>query len=154
MMYTASFFDISVAAAQELLSLLPAANRPIEICRVRLNQVGTADMLAGEEESLAVTIVRGHTTAPSGGATVTPVARDVNAASSGVTARRNDTTLATAGAPLNWQDMSFNVQIGLDEFIPPEYRVRTQNTSWVTVRLRTAPADAITMSGSVWFRTV
>lgn len=153
-MYTATFTDIAVTAAQDLLSVLPATQRPIEVCRVRLSQVGTADMVAGQEESLAVELRRGHTTAPSGGATVTPAPRDSNQATSGVTARRNDTTIASAGTAVTVCDLSFHVMAGLDEVIPPEYRPRVQNANWVNVRLRAAPADSLTMSGTVWFRTV
>lgn len=153
-MHTASFENIAVAATQDMLSLLPATQRPIEICRIRIMQIGTADMVAGQEEALRVALIRGHTTAPSGGAAVTPALRDTNQATAGATARRNDTTIAAAGTAVTWADLSFNVQIGLDEIIPPEYRPRVQNANWFNVRLLAAPADSITMSGTIWFRTV
>lgn len=152
-MYSATFTDIAVTAAQDLLSVLPATQRPIEVCRVRIAQ--TSDVGDAESEMLRVSLIRGHTTAPSGGAAVTPaLVSDSNQATSGVTARRNDTTIASAGTAVTICDLSFNIMAGLDEIIPPEYRTRVQNANWVNVRLRAAPLDSLTMSGTLWFRTV
>ena len=150
--YTATFTDIAVAAAQDLLSLQPATNRPIELISARVTQ--TSDDPLAEPEQLRVELRRGHTTAPSGGAAVTPVPLDSNQASSGATARRNDTTLASAGSPVVCEDLSFNIATGLWELYPEEARWRVQASVWLNLRLRGAPADSLTMSGTLKFRVL
>lgn len=151
--YTATFIDIAVAAGQDFLSVQPAANRPIEICYVSLFQ--TSDFGDAQAENLAVSLVRGHTTAPSGGVAVTPtLIGDSNAATSGVTARRNDTTIASGGSVVTAYDMSFNVAAGLERWFPEDFRLRVQNAVWVNLRLRTAPADSLTMSGTIGWRNL
>lgn len=151
-MYTVSFIDIAVTAAQDFFELLPATQRPVEVCKLRIVQ--TSDVGDAESEMLRVSVIRGHTTSGSGGAAVTPVPLDSNAAASGVTAERNNTTVASAGTAVTVADVSFNIMAGVLEWEPPEYRPRVQNANLLVVRLRAAPTDSLTMSGTLWFRTL
>lgn len=146
--YTVSFVDIAVTAAQDFFEFLPATQRPIELVALRIAQ--TTELGDAAEEQLGVSVIRGHTTSGSGGATVTPQPLDANAAASGVTAERNNTTIASAGTAVTLADLTFNVRSGLYEIWPPELRPRVANANLLVVRLRAAPADSITMSGTAW----
>lgn len=148
--YTVTFTDIAVTAAQDFFEFLPATQRPIELIMLRLAQ--TTELGDAQEEQLPVSVIRGHTTSGSGGATVTAQPLFSPASASGVTAERNNTTIASAGTAVTLADLTFNVRSGLYEVWPPEVRPRVANNSLLVVRLRSAPADSITMSGTAWIR--
>ncbi len=147
--YTASFQAVSIAAAQDLLSLLCGATVPIEIHSVTLSQ---KTLTSWEGKDITFRRLTGTITAGSGGAAATPVAHTPNDAASVTTGRRNDTTVASATTstiikPFNWLLLNefYWSPAGFDDRI-----ILAPGTEFV-VRLDTAPSAAMTASGEVTF---
>lgn len=149
--YTATFLDVNVSAIQDLFSFAPQSNRPIEVVAIRLFQ--TSDYGDAQAEGLPVHMIRGHTAAGTGGTVVTPTPLDANSAGASTTVRANDaTTVASGGTPVVMPDLSFNIQAGAIEVYPETMRPRVGSPQGLlVVRLRAAPADPVTMSGTVWY---
>src|SRR5574343_34462 len=121
--YTVVFAAVSVSAAQDFFELTPADDKPIEIVGLSLAQTGVADVGDTNEECLRCNIIRGHTTSGSAGTT---------------------TTL---------HEDSFNVRAGYINWWPEGCGpAASQANTTIVVRLPSAPADAITLSGTVYVR--
>lgn len=69
----------------------------------------------------------------------------------GGTVERNNTTLATGGTPLTLYAGTFNVRSGLLYVPTPECRPVISGGGRLVVRLLAAPADELTMSGTMVF---
>ena len=150
--YTISFAGVSVAAQQDLFSLKPATDKPIKIHGIYLAQ--STEVGDAAEEMLLVRIIRGHATIGSGGSNPTPRPQDAGDNASGITtnSRVNDTTIASAGSPVNLHSDAFNVRTGWLYLPTPEMRPRCSETDgFIVVRLLTTPADSITMTGTLYF---
>lgn len=153
--YTATFSAIAVSAAQDVFELTTAATSRIEICEIFLGQYSDAGDAAAE--MLSVQIIRGHTTAGSGGAAVTPANFEPWSRAAVTTVARNNTTVAADGSPIVLHSEAFNVQGGwlyrpLKTELDNE-RPKIAISSIVVVRI-TAPADAVTMNGTIKFREI
>lgn len=152
-MYIAEFENVSVAVVMDFFELAPAANKPIRIHAVFLSQV--TDVGDANEEMLRLKIIRGHTTSGSVGSTQTPTPLDKNDAASGVTlAELNNTTIASAGTPVDMHSETFNIRSGWVYLPTPEMRPRCQNSDLIVVRLMAAPGSAIFMSGTIYFEEI
>lgn len=156
--YTVQFENVSIAAAQDLFAIVPASNKPIKILGFSLAPVGgVADVGDAEEENWRLSLIRGHTTAGSGGSA--PTAAPVNPidTAAGATARVNDTTVASAGTAVTVWSGGVNVRAGIDVVLPEEMQfslsVATANNRFV-LRMLSTPADAVLMSGTLWFKEV
>ena len=147
-MYTVEFENVAVTAAQDFFEILPAANKPCVIHALYLSQY--SDVKDAEEEILRVRIIRGHTTSGSGGAAPTPRPADSNSTAAGFTAETNNTTIASAGTPVNLHSDYFNIRVGMQLIFTPEMRPRVQNANLLVVRLLAAPADSLSMSGTLY----
>ncbi len=103
-------------------------------------------------EGLSVLIKRatGSYTSGSGGSTVTPAKHLTNDAAAGPTAEVNNTSQASAGsgALTTLRAEAFNVQVGYQYLPPPEQRYTYLAAEACVVSI-TAPADAITLSGTM-----
>lgn len=151
--YTISFEGIAVSAAQDLFMIAPIANVPIELISLELGQ--TTELADAEEEQLQIEIIRGNTTVGSGGASVTPARRDIRDSASVATCRRNDTTRATAGSPITLLQTSWNIRSPFLWMPVPEGRFRCDaGQTRITVGLDDAPADSITMYGTLVFQEI
>lgn len=147
--YFVPFSATAVSAAVDAFEVLAATGKPFVLHRVILSQ--SSDYGDAQAEGLSVLIKRatGSYTSGSGGSTVTPV-KDTNDASAGPTAEVCNTTQAAAGSgalTTIWAD-AFNVQTGWDWFPPPEHRPMFLPGEACVVSI-TAPADAITLSGTL-----
>lgn len=148
--YTVVFSAVSVSAAQDLFELLPADDRPIEIVGIELGQ--TSDAGDAADELLQISIIRGHTTSGSGGTTPTPTPMSPLDTAAGFTAEVNNTTVASVGTTTTLHTGAWNVRAGYINWFPEEARpVCSQAQTSIVVR-QTAPADAITMSGTLYVR--
>lgn len=147
--YSVEFSGVAVSAAQDFFEILPAANKPVALHGVFLSQ--SSDAGDSEEEFLRIRVIRGHTTSGSGGTSATPRPADSNDAAAGATAEVNNTTIASAGTAVNLHSEAFNSRAGLQLIWTPEMRPRCQNAELIVVRLLAAPADALTMSGTLYF---
>jgi hypothetical protein len=155
-LYTVTFVGVSATAAQDLFYIKPAADKPCILEAVYLSNVGgTADAGDAQEELLRLEVIRlpATVTAGSVGTAPTPTPVNPNDTAAGFTARVNDTTVATtSGTALTEHADGFNVRVGWIFTPPPEHRIMVANAQAVVVRLNTAPADAILISGTAYVR--
>lgn len=157
-MFTVSFAAVAVSAVQDLFALVAASSSRIAICRIEIGQSSDAGDAAAE--MLAYTFKRGATVAGSGGTAPTPVnlKGHTGAKSAVTTARVNDTTQAGTGTIVTLVANAFNVQAGIlyapryDEYV--DERITVEQGQRFVVSLDTAPADALTMSGTIVFEEV
>lgn len=149
--YTVQFDNVSVSAIQDLFEIDPAANKPLEICGLFISQTGVADVGDAAEENLTVQIIRGHATSGSGGTAPTPAPLAPSDAASGFTCEVNNTTIASTGTPITLHSDNFNVRVGYQNWWPDGYGPGANNgNTTMVVRLTRAPADAITLSGTLY----
>lgn len=150
--YTVVFSAVAVSAVQDLFELVAPANAA---ARIRLHQVNlfqTSDAATGDSENLRVTIKRSTSasTSGSGGSTPTPQPLESGDPAATFTAEANNTTQVTGGTTVVLFEDGFNV---LGAFvwspaIPPDRKPSAVNGERLVISL-TAPADALTMSGTV-----
>lgn len=151
-MYTASFSAVSVSAAVDCFEILAATGKPFVVHEVTLSQSSDYGDAAAEGLSVLVKRATGSYTSGSGGSTATPAKHLTNDAAAGPTAETNNTTQASAGsgALTTIRAEAFNVQAGWQYLPTPETRPFFLPTEALVVSI-TAPADAVTLSGSVVF---
>ncbi len=151
--FTATFSAIAVSAAQDVFEIVAPADSKIAIREVRLGQYSDAGDAAAE--MLSVLIIKGYTTSGSGGASVTaaPVQGHTGALTSTATVERNNTTIAADGTAVVMVADAFNVQSGWIYIPAPEERIVVPVSGRLVVRI-TAPADAVTMNGTLVFEQV
>ena len=149
-MYPPDFENVAVTAAQDFFELSPADDKPIAIHAAFLSQATETGDAA--EEMLRVEIIRGYTSSGSGGSSATPAPLNPNDAAAGCAAEVNNTTVANTGTAVILHAESFNERVGW-AFIPtPEMRpMASQANTTIVVRLLGAPADSVTMSGTLYF---
>lgn len=148
--YAVTFNAVAVSAAQDLFEITPADDKPCEIVSLSIGQYSDAGDSAAE--LLGIQIIRGFTASGSSGSSATPAPLDPADAAAGFAAEVNNTTLANTGTTTTLHSDAFNVQAGYN-YIPPldaRPKVNQGNTSLV-VRI-TAPADALTMNGTLIVR--
>lgn len=144
-MFTVGFDAVAITAQQDLIALATASQKPIWIHEIQIFQ--TSDFGDAQDEILPVVVKRGATTVGSGGSSATPVATDGGSASSGVTARVNDTTIASGGTIVSLPRLPFNVRAGLIWVPTPSCQIYVVGSSRIVVGLTGTPADSLTCSG-------
>lgn len=146
--YTVIFSAVAVSAAQDLFELTPADDKPIAIIGIELGQ--TSDYGDANDEGLQLSIIRGFTTSGSGGSAPTPGVLNPADTAAGFTAEVNNTTVATTGSSVTLWTGAWNIRAGyMNKWSAEERFWATQANTTIVVRM-TAPADAITMSGTLW----
>jgi hypothetical protein len=151
-MYTISISGVaSPAAAFDFVEISPAANKLVRLRRIRIAQTSEATT---EEEQLALTVIRGHTTSGSGGDT-TPDGGPLSPseAAAGYTAETMNTTIASAGTGVNLVEDAWNTRAGYDMAFAPEEAPECINGVLLVIR-SAAPADAITIRATVWVEEI
>lgn len=156
--YSVTFAAVAATVAQDCFYLKPAADK---VCLLEYANLsaggGTADAGDTQEELLRVEVIRlpATVTAGSGGGTFTPTPLAVNDTAAGATARINDTTVATtSGTATTLIADGWNNRSPWVYFPAPEHRIVVANAQAVVVRLNTAPADSLSISGSLIFREI
>lgn len=150
--YTCEFEGLAVTAAVDLFELSPADDKPIEVLGLFLSQ--SSDVGDAAEEILRFRVVRGNTTTGTGG-TQAATPRPVNAtdAAAGFTYDTGNTTAASAGTAVNLHSDGFNIRTGYGLWLPDGCEWSTnQTTGFIVVRLMAAPADSVTLSGTMYVR--
>lgn len=151
--FTATFSAVAVSAAQDLFEIVAPANSRIAICEIDIGQYSDAG--DAQAEMLSMQIIRGYTTSGSGGSALTPSNLSPWSRTSGATVEANNTTLVQDGTGAILHATSFNVQAGW--YYRPKYdekfdeRIRLEVSTRLVVRI-TAPADAITMNGTLRYQ--
>ena len=150
-MYAVTFENVAVTAAQDFFEISPADDKPILIHALYLSQ--SSDVTDAAEEMLRVSILRGHTTSGSGGSSFTPLPLTSSAGvAAGAAAEINNTTIASAGTAVALHAESFNIRAGMMYIPTPEARPgASQANVTIVVRLMAAPADSLSMAGTLIF---
>lgn len=139
---------VAVTVAADILEITPADDKPIRILDWDILQ--TTDLGDAQEEIIGLLWVRGHTTSGSGGAAVTPRPCNPSDAAAGFTAERLNTTQASVGTTVNLGRSGWNVRVpGGKTLIPEGRQEATQGNTTLVLRMAAAPADSVTISGSV-----
>lgn len=148
-LYTVQFENVAVTAAQDFFEISPADDKPVIIHAIHLSQHSDTGDTA--EEMLRLSIIRGHTTSGSGGSAPTPAPLDPNDAAAGFAAEVNNTTIASTGTTVTLHSESFNIRSGWVYMPTPECRPKaSQGNTTIVVRLNAAPADSLSMSGTIY----
>lgn len=149
--YTVEFEAVAVTAQVDFFELTPADDKPVDILGIFLAQ--SSDVGDAQDEMLRWRVIRGHTTSGSGGSAPTPTPLRPTQSAAGFTAETCNTTIASAGTTTNLHSDTFNVRAGLQLWLPDtcEWAASQANTTLV-VRLMAAPADSLTMSGTLYVR--
>ncbi|RTL07294.1 MAG: hypothetical protein EKK62_11655 [Acidimicrobiia bacterium] len=148
--YAVTFAAVAVSAAQDLVEISPADDKPVELIGIHIGQ--TSDAGDAQDEQLQITVIRGHSTSGSGGTSATPQPLNVGDAAAGFAAEVNNTTVASAGTAVTLFASAFNVRAGADIYLPEDVRPRAKQGDGTMVVRISAPADALTASGVAWFR--
>lgn len=149
--YTVPFGKTEDSAIVDVFELIPADDKLIELYGLFLGQ--SSDFGDAQAEIIPYKISRGFTTSGSGGSAITPTPIDPHGKEAGFSAEVNNTTLAKEGTEAICDEHSFHVATGLErwwpEFSGPQ---ADQNNARLTIRLLTAPADALTFTGTAYVR--
>ncbi len=145
-MYTASFEEVAVTAAQDLFQILAPADSVVILHAVYVSQ--SSDAGDSESEQLNVLIHRGSTNG-SGGSTPTPTPLHLGDAAAGTVVEVNNTTPGTEGTFIHAE--SFNVMAGMQYIPTPEMRPVISPSDLFHIELQSTPADSLTMSGTIYF---
>lgn len=150
--YSVGFDAVAISAAQDLFEITPADDKPIRIAGLLLSNVGgVADAGDAQEELLRLAIIRGFTASGSGGSAATPVPLGTTVAAVGFAAEVNNAGLATTGSTTQPFQDGWNIRIPYQMFFPEELMIGAgQGNTSIVVRLVTAPADAVTCSGTLF----
>ena len=146
--YTVSFSNVAVTAAQDLFEITAAAGHRLELIDVRFGQISDVGDAAAEQ--LGVNITRGNSSG-SGGAAVTPQAVYVPGRNPTSVAERNNTTPGTGGFVLI-SDV-FNIAAPYLYRPGETERIVTAPGGRLSIGI-TAPADSLTMYGSATFAEI
>lgn len=146
--YTVSFTATAATAAVDLFELTPADDKPVLVYGLFIGQ--SSDPGDAQAEQTAFRVIRGHTTSGSGGSAPTPAPVN-HATASGFTAEVLNTTAATAGTTVDLHADVINWQAGYQVWLPEgsEWGATQANTTLV-IRLAAAPADSLTVSGTLY----
>lgn len=150
--YTASFKDIAVTAAQDLFEITAPSGAAVVIHGWSVSQ--KSEVADAAEEGLTLVTNRGVGSTTSGnGTSVTPQPTDDDTAAAAATVERNATTIMAAGSGSieELEVHAWNIRAPFIMFYPPELRPKVKASARWTLELETAPADSITMSGTLYF---
>jgi len=145
--YTAVFNNVAVTAIQDLFEIVAAADAVVLLHDIHLSQ--NTDVGDAAEEVLRIELTSGHTTSGSGGSAPTAIPRDIGQAAFGGTIEVNNTTQASAGTIVTKYVWNWNIRVGFDKIFTPETRPRIAPGTRMCLELPAAPADSVTMSGSI-----
>lgn len=150
--FTVTFSAVSVSASQDLFEITAAAGKPLRILKLKLHQ--TSDKQDAEEEILTLAVKTGATSSGSGGTAPTPqpVKGSIGAAS--FTAEVNNTTKASGGTIVTKDIDGWNVRAPFSYPWTPETTIEVAGGERATVELVSTPADALTMSGTLYVEEI
>lgn len=147
--YTAQFTDVAITAIQDLFEIVAPADSVVIIHDVHFGQ--RSDVGDAAEEILSIQFTSGQTTSGSAGSSVTPVPRLLGDAAFGGTCEINNTTQAQDGTIVTHYSWQWNIRGPFDKIWTPETRPVLSPSRRACFELPVAPADAITVSGTVTF---
>ena len=146
-LYTAVFNNVAVTAIQDLFEIVAPATGIVLLHDIHISQ--NTDVGDAAEEVLRIELTSGHTTSGSGGSAVTPIPLDLGDAAFAGTCEVNNTTQASAGTIVTHYVWNWNIRVGFDKIFTPETRPLIRPSRRMCLELPAAPADSLTMSGSI-----
>ena len=150
-LYTAQFSAVAVSAAQDLFEIVAPSDAIVKIHNIRLGQ--TSDVGDAAEEILLIKLNSGATSSGSGGGSYTPVPIELGDAAFGGTCEINNTTQAADGTIVTHHAWPWNVRGPFEIIFEPETRP-VLSPSRRCVLTIPAPADALTMMGTITFEEI
>jgi hypothetical protein len=148
--YTVEFESDAATTADDLVELDAAAEKPIEVIGWFLSQ--STELGDAAEEQLRYSWVRGNTTSGSGGASKTPRPVNLTDTAAGFVAEVGNTTPASSGTAVTLFSNDFNVRVGEQIWLPDGAQITTSGTILLCLRLLAAPADSVSISGTIFVR--
>jgi hypothetical protein len=135
--FTATFSAVAATAAQDVFEIV------------------APDAGDAAAELLSVLLIRAYTVSGSGGSSVTPanISGHSAAIAAGSTVEANNTTVANTGTPITLLADAWNVQVGWRYLPLPEERIILEKSQRLVCRI-TAPADSITLNGTLVFEEI
>lgn len=150
--YTAQFTDVAVTAIQDLFELVAPADAIVKLHDIHLSQ--KTDVGDAAEEILNIQLTSGHTVSGSGGSSPAAVPMELGDAAFGGTVEANNTTQANTGTIVTHYSWDWNIRGPFDKIFTPETRPVLSPSRRMCIELPAAPADSITMSGSITFEEI
>lgn len=148
-MYSIAFDAIAVSVAQDLFEITAPATCGVVLHGLVMGQ--STDYGDAAAEGLRVLIIRGYTVSGSVGSSVTATPLIPGGAAASSTCERNNTTVANTGSPVTVHADCWNIQAGYQMWWTPETRIYVAPSTRIVINLPAAPADAITMSATLYF---
>lgn len=151
--YTASFDDVSISAAQTLLAVATGTSgSPLNMAvSIHMIVLGQRSLTSWEAKPLRFNRVSGAYTQSSGGTAPTPRPHNFGDSAATATARANDTTAASAGTTTT---IMTDEWVFLNNYLwlpAPEDRIILAPGQCFALHLPTAPSGATSCSGSITF---
>jgi hypothetical protein len=97
-------------------------------------------------------VIRGFTASGSGGSTPTPTVLDNISTAAGFASETNNTTQANTGSTTTLHIDGWNVRAGYQIWLPEGAGWSASQANTTIVVQQTAPADSITMSGTLYVK--
>ena len=148
--YTAQVSGIAVTAIQDFFEVNCPSDAVVVIHSIRIAQY--SDVGDAAAEMLPVQISRSTGSAGSGGTVPTARPHQVGTVAFGGTVEVNNTV--QAGTTVVVLSDAFNIRSGWFYNPPPDERVVISPSGIVVVELPVAPADELTMEGSITFEEI
>lgn len=145
--YTVVFNNVAVTAIQDLFEINAASDAVVLLHDIHISQ--NSDVGDSAEEVLRIELTSGHTTSGSDGTTPTAIPRNIGQSAFGGTVEVNNTTQAASGTIVTHYVWNWNIRVGFDKIFTPETRPRLAPSGRMCLELPAAPADSLTMSGSI-----
>lgn len=149
--YTVPMHAVAVSQAQDLWHIKAGAAYPLILHHIELDQKGLIAVEAREVriKRHTVTVTQG-----SGGSAATPAPHAPGGASSGVTARMNDTTQASAGTITTLLSKTWQLLNGWFYMPAPEDRLYFAPGTGIIVDLPNPPSGPMTVSGFITWEEI
>lgn len=149
--FSAVFNAVAVSAAQDLFEIVAPSSHRVNLRAIILGQYSDAG--DAQAEILSILVIRGNTVTGSGGSAVTPHALGSTSIAALSTVAANNTTPASGGSPQTLIADAFNEQGSWGyrwEASCDEEKIQLDPGTRLVIRV-TAPADVITMNGTLIF---
>lgn len=145
-MYSATFEEVAVTAAQDLFSVFAPSDAIVIIHGFEISQSSDTD-----NENLSLLI---HRATQDGGSGTAPTARpmEVGDTAFGGTLHANATTQGAEGTFIH--AAAFSVLSGYVWMPTPEMRPVIPPSGSLAIELQSTPGDSLTMSGTLYFEEV
>lgn len=146
-MYTVQFSDVAVTAVQDLFQI-ESKIVPVILHAIYLSQI--SDVGDAVAENLLIRIARVTDVVTDDLATVQ---LDKGDATQNANVAVNETTQLITGEEIIHAE-AWNIALPFVWLPPPEMRIVGEINNTLVVQLETAPADSITMSGTLYFEEI